>query len=184
VTVRISTIVAGLWITVASAMPCYGGILGALARDFAEVNNWPCPYVCWDREAVRAPIPGMIENAWRRQNLLADYHFTADNNLSPAGKHKVRWILTEAPIQHRTIFVRRAESAEETVARVNSIRQYAEKALPGAGPASILETYASPPGYTAGWPGAKDETLSRKFQTSLPDKLYVPDRATSTGGGQ
>lgn len=184
VSIRLSTIVAGLWITVASTLPSYGGVIGALARDFAEVNNWPCPYSCWDREAARSPMPGMIENAWRRQNLLADHHFTSDNNLSPAGQRKVRWILTEAPMQHRTIFVRHAESADQTVARINSIRQYADKAFHEAGPANILETYASPPGYTAGWPGTKDETFSRKFQGSLPEKLYVPDRATNTNGGQ
>lgn len=184
VTIRLSTLIAGVWVLVASASPGYGGVIRALARDFAEVNNWPCPYICWDREAARAPMPGMIENAWRRQNLLADYHFTSDNSLSPAGKQKVRWILTEAPMQHRTVFVRRGENAEETVARINSIRQYADKSFPEAGPANILETYVSPPGYTAGWPGAKDETLSRKFQTSLPEKLYVPDRATNTNGGQ
>jgi len=184
VTTRLSTIFAVFLATGACAYPSYGGIIRALARDFAEVNNWPYPYVCWDREAVRAPVPGMIENAWRRQNLLAEYHFTDDNSLTPAGQQKVRWILTEAPIQHRTVFVRRGETAEETAARVNSVRQYTAKAFPEASPANVLETYISPPGYPAGWPGAKDETLSRKFQTSLPEKLYVPDRGTSSSGGQ
>jgi len=183
VTTRLWTMFAVFLATVAFAYPSYGGVIRVLARDFAEVNNWPCPYVCWDREAVVAPFPGMIENAWRRQNLLAECHFTADNSLSPAGQQKVRWILTEAPMQHRTIYVRRGETAEETCARVNSIRQYAAKALPETSPPSILETNVSPPGYPAGWPGAKDETLTRKFQSSVPDKLYLPDRGTGSSGG-
>jgi hypothetical protein len=125
----------------------------------------------------------MIENAWRRQNLLAESHFTADNSLSPAGQKKVRWILTQAPTQHRTIYVRRGETAEETVARVNSIRQYAVKALPDVPPPNVLETHISPAGYPAGWPGAKDETLLRKFQPSVPSNLYLPDRGASSSGG-
>jgi len=126
----------------------------------------------------------MIQNAWRRQNLLAECHFTTENKLSPSGQQKVRWILTEAPIQHRTIYVRRGDSAEDTIARMNSIRQYAAKAVPDAGAPDVLETYLAPAGYPAGWPSTKDETLSRKFQSSLPDKLYVPDRDTGSTGKQ
>ncbi len=166
------------------SLTAMGGPFEAVVRDFCEVNNWPCPYVCWDREAARAPFPAMIQNAWRRQNLLADCHFTGSGGeLSQAGQHKVRWILTEAPVEHRAIFVRRTDTPGQTVARVNAIREYAAKVAPDVGPLSIMETYLRPAGYPAGWPGAKDDSTARKFQTYSPNKLYLPDRGTSSSGG-
>lgn len=159
-----------------------GEVFKALVRDFREVNQWPCPYNCWDREAATAPLPAMIQNGWRRQNLLADGHFTANSGeLSPTGQYKVRWIVTEAPIQHRMIYVRRAETPEQTAARITAIRNYASKVAPDAEPPSILETHLSPAGYPAGWPGAKDDSIARKFQTHMPENLYLPER-DSTGG--
>jgi hypothetical protein len=186
--IRIFMLLAALVGPVAVGTTAQGGVLGAIARDTCEVNRWPYPYVCWDREAVYAPFPGMIENAWRRQNLLADCHFVVDGTqLSQAGQSKVRWILTEAPLQHRTVFVRRGETAEQTTARVNSIREYAAKVAPEGGPPNIVETNVSLPGYPAGWPGGKDPTLSRRFQGFVPEKLYIPSRSntsgSSSGGG-
>jgi hypothetical protein len=159
-----------------------GGLIEEMARDTCEVNRWPYPYVCWDRAAARAPFPGMIENAWRRQNLVADYHFGADGTqLSEAGQGKVRWILTEAPLQHRTVFVRRGETPQQTAARMKAVGEYAAKIAPDGGPPSILESNLSPPGYPAGWPGGKDPTWTRKFQGWLPEKPYVPDRTSGSG---
>jgi hypothetical protein len=158
------------------------GLIEEMARDTCEVNRWPCPYNCWDRAAARAPFPGMIENAWRKQNVLADNHFGAEGDrLSEAGQTKVRWILTEAPIQHRTVFVRRGETPQQTAGRMNAVKEYALKIAPEGGPPNILETNISPPGYPAGWPGGKEPTLTRKFQGYYPEKSYVPDR--TTGGG-
>jgi len=165
-----------------------GGLIEAIARDTCEVSRWPYPYVCWDRAAARAPYPGMIENAWRRQNLLADHHFGADaTQLSEAGQSKLRWILTEAPLQHRTVFVRRGETPQQTAARMKAVGEYVAKIAPEGGPPNILETNVSPPGYPAGWPGGKDPkdpTLSRRFQGWLPDKLYVPERTSGSGAPQ
>ncbi len=182
-TLRFSTLLIIPTLVAVMSSTVRGDVLKALVGDFCEVNQWPCPYGCWDREAARAPFPAMIQNGWRRQNLLADGHFTANSGeLSPAGQYKVRWILTEAPIQHRTIFVRRAGTSEQTTARVNAIREYAAKAAPDAGPPSILETYLAPAGYPAGWPGTKDDSIARKFQTYMPDKLYLPERNSNSSG--
>jgi hypothetical protein len=177
--IRLFPLVAISTIMVTPSSADAGDFLRAVVRDFQEVNQWPCPYVCWDREAVRAPFPPMVQNGWRRQNVLADCHFTANSaELSPAGQHKVRWILTEAPVEHRTIFVRRTDTPEQTSARINAVREYAAKAVSDVDPPNILETYLSPAGYPAGWPGGKDDSLSRRFQPHVPDKIYLPERKT------
>ncbi len=170
-------------VAVSTPSACGGDLFHALVSDFQEVNQWPCPYVCWDRAAVEAPFPTMIQNGWRRQNLLADYHFSGtEGGLTPAGQFKVRWILTQVPLEHRTIFVQRAGTAEQTAARVAAIREYAGKAAPESGPPSVLETYMTPVGYSAGWPGGskEDSSINRKFQPFVPEKIFLPDRKTSS----
>jgi hypothetical protein len=161
-----------------------GGLIEAMARDYREMSAWPCPYICYDRAAANAPYPAMIENAWRRQNLLGDYHFGADGmQLTETGQTKVRWILTEAPLQHRTVFVHRGETPQQTAGRLNAVKEYALKVAPEGGAANVLESNLSPLGYPAGWPGTKDPTLNRKFQGYYPEKAYVPDRAAGGAGG-
>lgn len=163
--------------------PVRGDFFKALVRDFREVNQWPCPYHCWDQEAVRSAFPSMIQSGWRRQNLLSDGHFTANNGeLSPAGKFKVQWILTQAPPEHRVIHVRRAETPEQTAARILAVQKYAAKIAPDSEPPFIEESNLSPPGYSAGWPGPKDESTTRKFQPQMPEHLYLPERNASGGG--
>ncbi len=175
--------VATCALTVAITSPVRGEFFRALVRDFQEVNRWPCPYHCWDRESVRSAYPSMIQAGWRRQNLLSDSHFTANGKeLSPAGQFKVRWILNEASPDHRVILVRRAETPEETAARILAVQNYAAKIAPDSEPPAIEESDLSPPGYPAGWPTPKDESTARKFQPQIPENLYLPERGGPGGG--
>lgn len=127
----------------------------------------------------------MIQSGWRRQNLLSDSHFTANNSeLSPAGQVKVRWILTEAPPERRVIQVRKAATPEQTAARILAVQNYAAKIAPDSEPPVIEESNLSPPGYPAGWPSPKDESTVRKFQPQMPENLYLPERNSSGGTTQ
>ena len=47
-------------------------------RGYHRNVLWPWPYVCPDRVAVREPFCIMVNNGWRRQNLLGPHHFNAD----------------------------------------------------------------------------------------------------------
>ena len=81
----------------------------SVARDTKRRNCWPKPWVCPDRQAVQAPFAVMVANGWRLQNMLGDHHFAAvTGELTEAAHLKIRWILTEAPQQQRTIYVHRA----------------------------------------------------------------------------
>ena len=55
--------------------PCPRGILEEIADGYYENHRWPYPYSYADQQAVRDPFVIMVQNGWRRQNLLADYHF-------------------------------------------------------------------------------------------------------------
>ena len=74
---------------------------------------WPWPYVCADRVAVHEPFCIMVNNGWRRQNLLGPHHFNPNTNqLTTAGELRVQWILTQAPPERRNIFVERTLNQE------------------------------------------------------------------------
>jgi hypothetical protein len=150
---------------------CHG-----VARDIKRRNCWPQPFVCPDRQAIRSPLNIMVSNGWRRQNMLGDHHFEEDGKLTDAGRIKIRWILTEAPQHHRTIYVRRATTAEVTAARIDSVQQLAALIVPEGELPAVLETSIP----AQGWPAARVDAIGRKFEATIPDPR-LPD-ASGTGG--
>jgi hypothetical protein len=176
-----STIVAGLLVTgaVAEVKADWLSVWGdAMRRDYRRNTCWPQPFIRPDREAVKQPIWCMIDNGWRRQNLLGDHYFTEDSvALNEAGVLKVRWIMTQAPTMRRTIFVERGMDAEQTAARVDAVQQAATKLAPGELP-EVIET-----GLAAyGWPADYIESVDQKFRATAPaPRIPQVDR---DGGGQ
>jgi len=175
---RLEVSVLFLLAGIASAVPARAQCLETLARsiadDYRQANRWPFPYVCPDRQAVAAPFQIMIDNGWRRQNLVADQHFKGKKGeLSAAGERMIRWIVQEAPRQHRTIFVRRADTEEETAARMAAVQQFAIKVSSDGNVPPVLETTVSPAGHPADWPNPRDSSISRKYPITVPNN-YLP----------
>ena len=84
-------------------------------RGYHRNVAWPWPYSCPDRIAVREPFRIMVDNGWRRQNLLGPHHFkTETNELTTAGELRIHWIMTQAPPERRQIFVERADNSDTT----------------------------------------------------------------------
>jgi len=180
---RLLSIVVFILISSASALPAKANWLAtfgqAVVRDIKRRHCWPRPFVCPDRHAVRAPMAVMVANGWRRQNMLGDYHFdAATGKLTDAGKMKVRWIVTEAPQHHRTIFVHRALTAEATAGRIGSVQEFAAATVPqGEGLPAVLPTSIS----ARGWPAERVDAIGRKFHSSIPEpRLPAP---TEESGG-
>ena len=67
------------------------------------------PFRCADQMAVRQPLAAMVDNGWRREKTLGNEMFDAEKNtLTKAGYIKANWIVTQAPVQRRTVWVLRA----------------------------------------------------------------------------
>lgn len=148
----------------------------SVARDWRRNNCWPEAFVGPDRLAVRAPFVVMVNNGWRRQNLLGDHHFEeGTTDLNQSGKLKVRWIMTQAPPQHRTIYVRRADKPEDTAARIAAIQEYGGRFAEDGQLPAVLETNLDP----TGWPAAYVDMIDRKALDSAP----APQLPQSSGGG-
>ena len=147
----------------------------SVARDWKRNNCWPEAFLGPDRVAVRSPFVVMVKNGWRRQNLVADHHFEEGTaTLNRSGQLKVRWIMTQAPRQHRTIYVRRAETPEDTAARIAAVQEYGVRFAEDGQLPMVLETNVD----TTGWPAARVDMIDRKSLDSAPDP-----RLPAAGGG-
>jgi hypothetical protein len=151
----------------------------SVARDTKRRNCWPAPFLCPDRQTVRAPFAVMINNGWRKQNMLGDFHFDSETgNLTEAGKLKIRWIMFEAPEQHRSIFVHIGKTPEVTEARLAAVNAEAATMAPNAEIPPIVQTAIS----DAGYPASRVEMIERKYQASIPAPR-LPQTTGQSGGG-
>lgn len=158
------------FLSLAFAVPAEAGWLGdfvhSVARDAKRRNCWPQPFLSADRHDARAPFAIMVNNGWRRQNMLGDHHFDEfSGELTEAGKLKIRWILTEAPLHHRDIYVHRAEAAEKTLVRLDNVQRLAASLVPEGELPAVLETSIS----TRGWPASQVDAIGRRFESSMPN---------------
>jgi hypothetical protein len=118
--------------------------------DKERNKHWPQPFQTWDRHAQRSPWVVMIDKGWRLENTVGGYHFNAETQqLTTAGLHKVRWIVTETPLQRRTLFVQRGDDDEKTATRIDAVQRavayfVAEGPLP-----EVVATDNAPPGSPA-----------------------------------
>ena len=112
-----------------------------------------------------------------RQNMLVDQHFdNSTNKLNAAGKAKVISILTEAPPQHRTIYIHRSINPEVAVLRMDEVNQLAATISPQGGLPAVLETSISP----RGWPGERVDIINLRYNASTPDPRLPAVNTSST----
>ncbi|NOY30692.1 MAG: hypothetical protein GXP28_11150 [Planctomycetes bacterium] len=154
--------------------------LGACEAGCRSNQMWPSQYVPAARRSVQSAYEVMVNNGWRRQNLLGAYHFNPDSNeLTEAGKLKVKWILSQAPQHRRSIFVERGPDQSRTDARVASINGWASTMSPSVGIVDINDTHIVAEGHPA---GAVDHIFVG-FQTNQPAPVLPAAGSTSSSSG-
>ncbi len=140
--------------------------------------HWPKIYIPPARSAVCQTYNAMVNNGWRRQNLLGDYHFNKETHeLTNAGKLKVNWILSQAPMQRRNVFVQRAGEEVSTTARIAAVHDYAGKMSPSVGEIDVNDTHIVAEGHPA---ASVDSVFVGYENNRLPPVLPA---STGTGGG-
>ena len=149
-----------------------------IREDYCRNVNWPWPYICPDRSYSRAPFNVMVQNGWRRQNLLGSHHFDETNGkLTTAGELKIQWVITQAPQQHRQIFVERSLDPTVTNRRINIARDYAVIVAQGKATPEIYETHL----LAEGRPATTVDAVNVRFQESMPPPVLPAATATNTG---
>jgi hypothetical protein len=151
-----------------------------MKRGYHRNVDWPWPYVCADRVAVREPFCVMVNNGWRRQNLLGAHHFNDKaDQLTTAGELRVRWIMTQAPAERRGIFVERDAQSSITEQRLATAREYAAQvAIDGETP-QVQESHL----VSEGRPASVVDATNVRFQESMPPPT-LPAATVSTETGQ
>jgi hypothetical protein len=151
-----------------------------IRRGYHRNVAWPWPYFCPDRVAVREPFRMMVNNGWRRQNLLGPHHFN-DNatELTTAGELRVHWIMTQAPAERRSIFIERAQESHVTAQRIEAVRQYAAHVAVDGQEPQVADTHL----VSEGRPAAVVDATNVRFQESLPPPV-LPAATVGLSTGQ
>jgi hypothetical protein len=150
-----------------------------IKRGYHRNEAWPFPFICPDRAAVREPFRIMVDNGWRRQNLLGQHHFNSETNrLTTAGELRVHWIMTQAPPERRSIFVERAANPEVTAQRLAVARDYAAQvSIDGQEPQTFESHLVS-----EGRPASIVDATNVRFYESMRPPVLPPPIGGYTGG--
>ena len=180
-TFPILTILASLWWAIpAQAQGLFARFRAfseSVVQDYRRNNCWPEPFIRPDRQAVRLPFALMVHNGWRRQNMLSEHHFGEDGaTLNEGGHMKIRWIVTEAPRQHRTIYVHRTLDPEQTAARIKAVQESAMQFAADGERPRVLET--SIPVEVEGWSATQVDAINRAWERSTPAPR-LPEESTA-----
>lgn len=136
---------------------------------------WPEPFREQDRHLTQSAFTIMKDNGWRLENTLSDSFFHAESQrLTRAGELKVRWIVTQAPVARRTVYVLRGETPAATTTRLDTVQEYLATLVPEGARPDVLLTDIVPPGGS----GEYFDAVDRQFKASVP-----PPRLPSAGGG-
>lgn len=150
-----------------------------IRAGYYKNKAWPWPDNCPDRMSVRAPFETMVQNGWRRNNLLGPHHFNAQKGcLTRAGELKVHWIVTQAPPQHRQMFVERSLDPTVTSQRIASAQDFAKKiVLDGAVP-SVQDTHL----IAEGRPAGVVDFINVEFRNNMPIPALPASTLSGSGG--
>jgi uncharacterized membrane protein YgcG len=147
--------------------------------DWHRNNMWPQPFIVADRIAVCEPFAIQMNNGWRLQNTIGDAYFDPNSQeLTVAGQTKVKWIVQQAPISRRTVFVLVNEDQEATKTRVSSVQQAVGRFTIKGPPAEVQLTDRD----ITGGSGEYYDSVDRALKGSVPVPR-LPARTSNGGGG-
>jgi hypothetical protein len=135
-----------------------------IKRGYHQNVAWPWPHICPDRVAVREPFALMINNGWRRQNLLGPHHFKSPTELTTAGELRIHWIMTQAPMERRTVFIERDLDPQVTEQRLATVREYATRVVLDGQMPQVADTHL----VSEGRPASVVDATNVRFQESMP----------------
>jgi hypothetical protein len=155
-----------------------GEFMTRVKSDWHRNNMWPQPFIYADRAAVCLPFAIQVNNGWRMQNTIGDAYFdNATQELTVAGQAKVKWIVQQAPLSRRTVYVLMTEDQEATNARMASVQQAVERHTLKGPPGEVLLTDRD----VQGGSGEYYDAVDRAMKSSIPAPR-LPARASNSGG--
>lgn len=144
-------------------------------------TRWPEPFRAQDTMAVLQMFEAQRNNGWKLQNTIGQAMFDARTcQLTDAGEAHIRWILTQAPLDRRSVFVFQADDQATTAKRVEAVQLVISKMIPvGQLPPVYLTDRDAPTS-----PGSYQTTLQRALSNSIPSpRLTSQGSSGSSGSG-
>ncbi len=155
------------------------------SHKFHAVHYWPHPYICQDRQYVASIMDRQITNGWVMSTTLYEYHFDpTTDELTQAGRLRLRWILQSVPDKYRLAFVQTAESSEASQRRMTSVRSEAVAMVGDGNVPPIMLRVTSP----LGRPAIEIVNIRRaELQTQPAPRIPLPSSSSGvsadpTGG--
>jgi hypothetical protein len=144
---------------------------------YHHAHYWPQPYVCEDRAYVNNILDQQSHAGWGSATTLHDLHFDPETNrLNSAGETHLRWILNQAPVQYRSVFVAQSHTPAISQVRVDQVRLYAEQICGTNLPPIMLKHDVFP-----GRPAIEIDTLRRLELQSIPQpRLFIVGSASGS----
>ena len=148
--------------------------------DWYRNNLWPDPFVAVDRISVCAPFVAMAQNGWYQQSTLSNFHFNpTTQELTEAGKLKVRHIVINHPEQYRKVFVLQTINDDATLTRVDSVQQAVASYTSGQNMPEVRLVSMEPPGKAAD----EVDAVNRLYRETLRPPRLPEFESTTNGGG-
>jgi hypothetical protein len=156
---------------------CYSPTMCEMLKSGYTANViWPRQFIPAARRPVHETYAAMVNNGWRRQNLLGDYHFDPETNeLTNAGEMKVQWILSQAPIHRRDIYVQRATTGHKTATRIAAVQGFGSQMNPAVGPVNVNDTHIVAEGHSA----SSVDNMFIGFHANQPPPVLPPPTGSS-----
>jgi hypothetical protein len=146
--------------------------------DFYRNNSWPEPFRSADRAAAREPWCIMTDNGWKMQNTVGSFLYDSETQqLNHAGELLVKWILVQAPVHRRAVFVLKGETPEATAARVQSVQAAVAKYCNGC-VCPVVLTDCEP----KGWPASYIDSITQQFNATIPAPRLPSGGSGSSSG--
>ena len=147
--------------------------------DYHRNNAWPEPFQAADNQLAREALSAQVVKGWQfGQTLTTDYFVPATGELTPQGRRKLAWLVTQAPPQRRTVFVMRTADDAETIARLDSVQRAVSELIPAGPFPEVLATDVGPLPRSAEIPAAQYAGLRSTVSGQAP---VLPASAGGTG---
>jgi len=146
--------------------------------DFHRMNCWPKPFEASSQSVVRNNLTAYVNRGWQLNNTLSNHMFdTATQQLTTAGMIKLRWIMTQAPLNRQMVFVLQGRTKEDTSVRLKSVKRAVAQLREQKSDAVHL-THRQP------WGGSGEyfQSVDSSYKSSIP-RPRLPKRTGTTGGG-
>ena len=143
--------------------------------DFNRNSAWPEPFQSADRAITRDYWRIQVNNGWRLQNTVGVWFYEEESSeLNRAGDLKIKQIVTQNPVNRRTVFVLMGDTQAVTAKRVESVQRAVSKYVPEGPLPQILLTDVD----VVGGSGEYYDHIDNAYRQSIP-----APRLEGSGGG-